>query len=123
MQEVVNSFRDGEEFRLARQHQPPVADPSPQPVRQHALKHLGDTATVCRRVDMPDRPIAQYVPGGLGRCQKPLRPLWAEKSDEQLEGLRLDLDFLHRNPYCQSEASHLGDRRTKGTVQRRANGA
>ena len=59
VQAVVQALRDGEELPLAIEHQPAVLDARSSPVRQQGLEHLGDAATVGRRVHMPDRAIPE----------------------------------------------------------------
>jgi hypothetical protein len=77
VQEVVQSLRDREELRAGVEYEPPVLDPRPAPIGEQCLEHLGHATAVRRRVDMPDRAVAERAPrprrcvgqatGALGR--------------------------------------------------------
>ena len=95
MQQVVQALRDGEELRLAVEHQPPVLDLRTTPVREQRLKHLGDATTVRRRVDMPDRAVPEGHPSSHRRLRQASGSFGRQDARQQLERQRLDLDFLH----------------------------
>ena len=95
VQAVVQALRDGEELRLAVEHEPAVLDARSSPVREQGLEHLGDAATVGRRVHMPDRAIPEGRTCPRRGLEHVLRAVWRQDPREQLEGDRLDLDLFH----------------------------
>ena len=95
VQAVVQALRDGEEVRLAIEHEPAVLDARSSPVREQGLEHLGDAATVGRRVHMPDRAIPEGRTCPRRGLEHVLRTVWRQDPREQLEGDRLDFDLFH----------------------------
>ena len=95
MQQVVQALRDGEELRLAVEHEPPVLDLRPTPVREQRLEHLSDATTMRRRVDMPDRAVPEGHLSSHRRLRQASGPFGRQDARQQLERQRLDLDFLH----------------------------
>ena len=67
VQVVVEPLREGEELRVARQHEPAGVDARAARVREQRAEHLGDAAAGRGRVDAPDRPVPERVPRALLR--------------------------------------------------------
>ena len=109
VQAVVQALRDGEEVRLAIEHEPAVLDARSSPVREQGLEHLGDAATVGRRVHMPDRAIPEGHTCPRRGLEHVLRAVWRQDRREQLEGDRLDLDLLHLAilSHCDASSEHV----------------
>ena len=95
VQAVVQALRDGEELRLAVEHEPPVLDARSSPVRQQGLEHLGDAATVGRRVHVPDRAVPERRACSRRCLEHVVGPFRGQDPRQQLEGDRLDLDLFH----------------------------
>ena len=95
MQAVVQPLGDGEELRLAVQHQPPVLDLRAPAVRQQRLEHLGDAAAVGGGVDVPDRAVPEARPRSRRGLRQPSRPFRRQDARQQLERQCLDGDLLH----------------------------
>ena len=88
---VVEALGDGEELRPLAQDDPAGVDAGPAHVGQHRLQHLRHAAAALGRVDVPDRPAREGVPGTLGDPLEPL-VLRPEQGPVPLERLGCDLD-------------------------------
>ena len=109
VQAVVQALRDGEELRLAVEHEPPVLDARSPPVREQGLEHLGDAATVGRRVHVPDRAVPERRPCSRRCLEHALGAFGRQDAREQLERERLDLDLFHLAilPHCGASSEHV----------------
>ena len=95
VQQVVHPLRDREEVLPPVEHEPTVLDLGAATVGEQRLQHLSHPAPVRGGADVPDRAVPEHRPGLVGRSRRALRPLGRQDAGEQLEGKRLDVDFLH----------------------------
>jgi hypothetical protein len=95
MQRVVQRFGDLEELRIAVQDQPLRVHVGAAGVGEQHLEHLGDTATRCGRVDVPDDPPGERLARQSRRGQERFRADGVEQPRQLLERLGLDLDGVH----------------------------
>jgi hypothetical protein len=95
VQRVVQPLRDGEERRVAVQHQPPVLDAGSVAIGQQGLQHLGDPTSVRGGVDMPHHPVAEGCPCPLGGSHQPRCPVGGKDGREPVQCEWLDEDLFH----------------------------
>ena len=83
VQVVVEALREAEELGVPGDGQPAHIDAGAAGIGEQRLEQLGDPASLRRRVDMPDHPAAEDLPGG-GDCIFDLLVSIAEQRPEAL---------------------------------------
>ena len=118
---VVKPFGNFEKIRIPRSHQPTHVDSCTTSIGKYGLEHFCNTATCCRRVNVPHCSVFETSSRQATKLNQPVCCFFSNEGPEFFYGFRIDL-YLGKNrcfPVLSVNGGGPGSRKPRICVSRK----